>query len=327
MRYGDGRHHRFEDDRQVVRRQGNGPRNGAGNGHCPCGCLRRFLHLAVARQHGSRNGRAPGGILYPAAADRTAHLHGIHLHGSQAGQTARAGFPRQQQFRRGIPHQRPGQNIQQQGILDQQQEDAEISAIMSEMYANGQAWGSASDEEKQRLADENLRLGRLLAPYGINAVRGDDGVWYVDRVGGEQLFQKYRQYIYHDGGIVGEDSLKSNEVFAKLQKGEAVFTSKQYKNLFSQIGDTITGVVDSVVRSLATAKDTTAAAIQSVTNNENTDNSMGEIRIENHFEVKNADEETAKKMAEYYADYTIDKLIVARKRKGVRNSVGSHMLR
>ena len=54
---------------------------------------------------------------------------------------------------------------------------------------------------------------------------------------------------------------------------------------------------------------------------------MGEIRIENHFEVKNADEETAKKMAEYYADYTIDKLIVARKRKGVRNSVGSHMLR
>lgn len=112
-----------------------------------------------------------------------------------------------------------------------------------------------------------------------------------------------------------------------MQKGEAVFTSKQYKNLFSQIGDTITGVVDSVVRSLATAKDTTAAAIQSVTNNENTDNSMGEIRIENHFEVKNADEETAKKMAEYYADYTIDKLIVARKRKGVRNSVGSHMLR
>lgn len=57
---------------------------------------------------------------------------------------------------------------EQQGILDQQQEDAEISAIMSEMYANGQAWGSASDEEKQRLADENLRLGRLLAPYGIN---------------------------------------------------------------------------------------------------------------------------------------------------------------
>lgn len=216
---------------------------------------------------------------------------------------------------------------EQQGILDQQQEDAEIRSIMSEMYANGQAWGAATGEEKQRLADENLRLGRLLAQYGINAVRGNDGVWYVDRVGGEQLFQKYRQYIYHDGGIVGEDSLKSNEVFAKLQKGEAVFTSEQYKNLFSQIGDTITGVVDSVVRSLVTAKDTTAAAIQSVTNNENTDNSMGEIHIENHFEVKNADEETAKKMAEYYADYTIDKLIVARKRKGVRNSVGSHMLR
>lgn len=216
---------------------------------------------------------------------------------------------------------------EQQAILDQQQEDAEISSIISEMYANGQAWGSASDQEKQRLADENLRLGKLLAPYGINAIRGSDGVWYVDRVGGEQLFQKYRQYIYHDGGIVGDNSLKSNEVFAKLQKGEAVFTGQQYENLLGQIGSAITGVVDSVVRSLATARDTTSTAIQSVINNENTDNSMGAISIENHFEVKNADTQSAKELAEYYSDRTIDKLMTAAKRKGMKNSLGSHMLR
>jgi TP901 family phage tail tape measure protein len=216
---------------------------------------------------------------------------------------------------------------EQQAILDQQQEDAELSSILSEMYANGQAWGSASDEEKQRLADENLRLGKLLAPYGINAVRGSDGVWYVDRVGGEQLFQKYRQYIYHDGGIVGDDSLKSNEVFAKLQKGEAVFTGQQYENLLGQIGSAITGVVDSVVRSLATARDTTSDAIQSVINNESADNSMGAISIENHFEVKNADTQSAKELAEYYSDRTIDKLMTAAKRKGMKNSLGSHMLR
>lgn len=216
---------------------------------------------------------------------------------------------------------------EQQAILDQQQEDAELSSILSEMYANGQAWGSASDEEKQRLADENLRLGKLLAPYGINAIRGSDGVWYVDRVGGEQLFQKYRQYIYHDGGIVGDDSLKSNEVFAKLQKGEAVFTGQQYENLLGQIGSAITGVVDSVVRSLATARDTTSDAIQSVINNESTDNSMGAISIENHFEVKNADTQSAKELAEYYSDRTIDKLMTAAKRKGMKNSLGSHMLR
>lgn len=216
---------------------------------------------------------------------------------------------------------------EQQAILDQQQEDAELSSILSEMYANGQAWGPASDEEKQRLADENLRLGKLLAPYGINAVRGSDGVWYVDRVGGEQLFQKYRQYIYHDGGIVGDDSLKSNEVFAKLQKGEAVFTGQQYENLLGQIGSAITGVVDSVVRSLATARDTTSDAIQSVINNESTDNSMGAISIENHFEVKNADTQSAKELADYYSDRTIDKLMTAAKRKGMKNSLGSHMLR
>ena len=216
---------------------------------------------------------------------------------------------------------------EQQAILDQQQEDAELSSILSEMYANGQAWGSASDEEKQRLADENLRLGKLLAPYGINAIRGSDGVWYVDRVGGEQLFQKYRQYIYHDGGIVGDDSLKSNEVFAKLQKGEAVFTGQQYENLLGQIGSAITGVVDSVVRSLATARDTTSDAIQSVINNESTDNSMGAISIENHFDVKNADTQSAKELADYYSDRTIDKLMTAAKRKGMKNSLGSHMLR
>ena len=72
---------------------------------------------------------------------------------------------------------------------------------------------------------------------------------------------------------------------------------------------------------------TTAAAIQSVTNNENTDNSMGEIRIENHFEVKNADEKSARELAEYYSDCTIDKLMTAAKRKGMKNSIGSHMLR
>ena len=212
-------------------------------------------------------------------------------------------------------------------IANEQIRKAEINSIISEMYTNSQTWGSASDTDRQKLADENIRLGKLLSKYGINAVRGADGVWYIDRVGGEQLFQKYKQYVYHDGGIVGDESLKSNEVFAKLQKGEVVFTSKQYKSLFSQIGGAITGVVDAVVRGLATAKNTTSAAIQSVTNNENTDNSMGEIRIENHFEVKNADEKSAKELAEYYSDRTIDKLMIAAKRKGMKNSIGSHMLR
>ena len=54
---------------------------------------------------------------------------------------------------------------------------------------------------------------------------------------------------------------------------------------------------------------------------------MGEIRIENHFDVKNADEKSARELAEYYSDRTIDKLMTAAKRKGMKNSIGSHMLR
>ena len=110
-----------------------------------------------------------------------------------------------------------------------------IHAIIKAMYANGQLWGTASDTQKQALSDENLRLGSMLATYGINAVRGDDGVWYIDRVGGEELFKKYRQYIYHDGGIVGGGDPKSNEQLSLLKDKEWVLSEQMVENLTAQM--------------------------------------------------------------------------------------------
>ena len=47
------------------------------------------------------------------------------------------------------------------------------------------------------------------------------------------LYDKYRKYTYHNGGIVGDDpTLKQDEVFAKLKKGEAVFTEEQQKPIY-----------------------------------------------------------------------------------------------
>lgn len=110
-----------------------------------------------------------------------------------------------------------------------------IHAIIKAMYANGQLWGTASDAQKKQLADKNLQLGAMLGAYGITAVRGDDGVWYIDRVGGEELFKKYKQYIYHDGGIVGGGDVKSNEQISLLKDKEWVLSEQMVKNLTAQM--------------------------------------------------------------------------------------------
>ena len=105
------------------------------------------------------------------------------------------------------------------------QETENVHNIIKKMYANSQAWGNASESERKRLDAENLQLGQSLARYGINAYR-DNGTWYTSN--GSLLYEKYKKYTYHTGGIVGDDpTLKQDELFAKLKKGEAVLTEKQ----------------------------------------------------------------------------------------------------
>ena len=45
------------------------------------------------------------------------------------------------------------------------------------------------------------------------------------------------------------------------------------------------------------------------------------------FQMQNVTEENMKGFAEYYADFTIGKLISANRRKGIRNKVANSMLR
>lgn len=111
-----------------------------------------------------------------------------------------------------------------------------IHAIIKQMYSNSQAWATAGNAERKRLSESSLELGAQLAQYGITAVRGSDGVWYVDRVDGEDLFEKYKNYIYHNGGIVGDEgSLKENELIAKLERGEVMISNRSKDSLFSLI--------------------------------------------------------------------------------------------
>lgn len=122
-----------------------------------------------------------------------------------------------------------------------------IHAIIKEMYANSQAHHTASKEEKARLDKRNLTLGAMLGRYGVNAYR-QNGTWYVD--GGALLYEKYRKYIYHTGGIAGDQpTLKQNEILAVLEKGEAVLDAKKEAGLY-RIIDFTTALSDKLSKLL-----------------------------------------------------------------------------
>lgn len=122
-----------------------------------------------------------------------------------------------------------------------------IHAIIKEMYANSQAHHTASKEEKSRLDKRNLTLGAMLGQYGVNAYR-QNGTWYVD--GGALLYEKYRKYIYHTGGIAGDQpTLKQNEILAVLEKGEAVLDAKKEAGLY-RIIDFTTALSDKLSKLL-----------------------------------------------------------------------------
>ena len=110
----------------------------------------------------------------------------------------------------------------------------QVKNIVHQMKENSAAHHSADAADKARLNKANLDLGKQLTSLiGRTAVRGDDGVWYLDRVGGPKLYETYPYSVYHTGGIVGDEpTLKQKEIFAKLEKGEAVITEKQQEPLY-----------------------------------------------------------------------------------------------
>lgn len=93
-------------------------------------------------------------------------------------------------------------------------------SIVAQMKQNSQRWSSASASDKAKLEAANQQLAAELSKVlGRPVVRGGDGRWYYDRVGGTP--------VYHTGGVVGASQPKQNELFTLLEKGEAVLTKQQ----------------------------------------------------------------------------------------------------
>lgn len=115
--------------------------------------------------------------------------------------------------------------------------DSRIAIVVRNMKANSKAWWDAESivdpaqrkSVQDKLSDENMVLKKQLEEiYGLNLVRGADGVWYIDSVGGAKLYEKY-----HTGGIVGDrPTLEQDEMMTILQNGEAVLNKAQESSLY-----------------------------------------------------------------------------------------------
>lgn len=111
---------------------------------------------------------------------------------------------------------------------------SEVKKIVAQMKANSAQHHSEDAAGKLRLNKANLALGEQLASkIGRVVVRGNDGVWYLDKVGGLRLYDTYPYSTYHTGGIAGDNpTLKQKEIMAKLEKGEAIIPEKQQEGLY-----------------------------------------------------------------------------------------------
>ena len=105
------------------------------------------------------------------------------------------------------------------------------------MKINSGAWFGASNAERTKLEEDNILLAqRIAALIGEAVVPGNDGWWYIGHVGGPKLYDDYKKYCYHTGGVVGNTpTLKQNEVLSLLNKGEVVLTATQQSNLMAML--------------------------------------------------------------------------------------------
>lgn len=175
-----------------------------------------------------------------------------------------------------------------------------IKAIVNKMKANSYNWFAYSQQGREDAAAENKQLGAQLAQYGVNAMIGDDGVWYIDRIGGQRLYD-----VYHTGGIVGGGSIKQNEQLALLENDEVVLTEKKFNKLgehfkiLGRLGDMMATFATSLSSSLSSGFSRLTDITSNVSNvaNDNRDNRKVEITFGDTY-ITGANEATIKRHQE-----------------------------
>jgi len=104
----------------------------------------------------------------------------------------------------------------------------EVQAQLERMRRNGQEYGTATKERQEWLAKDSKAAGdELERLLGVTVERDNNGVWWIgDGADRRKLFEIYTVEQHHVGAaaVGGNASIKQNEVFALLEKGETVLT-------------------------------------------------------------------------------------------------------
>lgn len=161
-----------------------------------------------------------------------------------------------------------------------------VNAITTRMKENSAAWHNAPTKSKQiALNDENAKSAEEIGALIGKSIEYDSetGTWHIGSKDGPKLYDVYPG-TYHTGGIVGEKgSLKSNELLAKLEKGEAVIPKEDTENLIKLlrlIADADKVIDTSRIPNLAMQSNMDAIrSLTNVTNNRAIDIHIGDTII------------------------------------------------
>ena len=195
------------------------------------------------------------------------------------------------------------------------------SSLIAQMKKNSADWWNASETERKELASLNSQLAsQLESQIGKDLVRGNDGVWYIGKVGSSELLYD----IYHKGGIVGEKKdFKDDEKLALLQKGELVIPKDTTRSLLDVLREA-TSPHTQLVNGMAKVRPTLSDAVESITNNnttDNRDNSVKEITVNNeiHFDVKQKlDKEEINRCRKYIGEVSAEHITESFTKRGIK---------
>ena len=99
------------------------------------------------------------------------------------------------------------------------------------MRDNSAKWNNASDSERASLEKANEKMaGYIAALSGQKVWKDGDGVWWI---GNDKLYDSYG--TFHTGGVVGDSTLKQDEVMAILKEGELVLDKQREQGLYKLV--------------------------------------------------------------------------------------------
>lgn len=106
-----------------------------------------------------------------------------------------------------------------------------VDYIVKEMKSNSAKWNGANKSERSELEKANEKMAKYIAELsGQKVWKDSDGIW---RIGNGNLYDLYG--TYHTGGVIGNSTLKQDEVMAILKDGELVLDEQREKSLYKLV--------------------------------------------------------------------------------------------